>query len=725
LFWAAFTALALVSYHPSDPSFNHAVSGASGVRNAAGLVGSHTAGLLVDFFGLGAWFWPLGFLVGGLGLMVGRLRFSWWRWAGYLLLVPACLGLFAHPGLQKGLSIGFVSGGGFFGELLYVWTRYFLRPAGAFLLWLFSMITALQLMFCVTWGEIARFITTKTRTIAQNIFQDISANLREIKERQAERQAAKPKKEAKPKKPKKPKKEKRPEPEYEDDFTEDFDLAPEPQAASKKQAAKPAPKKPGKKGAVVLPDTEFLHASPQQKASPVSKQLLEERAESLIECLSDFGIHGEIQDVSPGPVVTMFEIKPAPGVKISRIAGLSDDLALALRAASVRVEAPLYGRDTVGVEIPNEERQTVWLKDIIESKAFSGSKSMLTLALGQDIHGRSFADDLAKMPHLLVAGATGAGKSVCLNTILLSFLYKAGPDEVKLLLVDPKRIELAVYADLPHLVHPVVTDMSLAKNAMDWAVAEMERRYDSMARLGVRNITGYNEKLAVGGLPEDLLDLEPMPYLVIIIDELADLMMTGAKEVEQSIVRLAQLARAAGIHMILATQRPSVDVVTGLIKANFPSRISFQVTSKHDSRTILDGVGAEHLLGKGDMLYKPSGKKMMRLHGAFVDEEEIARVVDFWKSQAAPAFELDFGEWGAPDETGGPGGDDADVLNDASYKPAVDFVMEQGKASISLIQRRFRIGYNRAARFVEQMERDGIVGPADGSKPRVVLKRGE
>jgi S-DNA-T family DNA segregation ATPase FtsK/SpoIIIE len=331
------------------------------------------------------------------------------------------------------------------------------------------------------------------------------------------------------------------------------------------------------------------------------------------------------------------------------------------------------------------------------------------------------------MPHLLVAGATGAGKSVCLNSILLSFLYKARPEEVKLLLVDPKRVEMAVYADLPHLIHPVVTEMPLAKNALEWAVLEMERRYTAMARAGVRNITDYNAKISSWGQqpPEGMEDLEFIPYLVLVVDELADLMLVAAKEVEISIVRLAQLARAAGIHLILATQRPSVDVVTGLIKANFPCRISFQVTSKHDSRTILDTVGAEHLLGKGDMLFKPGGGKSKRLHGAYVSDQNVAAVVDYWKSQQRPEYQIDFSDWSADPDGGlfsGGGNETGDISSDPLYNDAVEFVRQQGKASISLIQRKFRIGFNKAARFVEQMEQDGIITPADGSKPRLVIR---
>jgi S-DNA-T family DNA segregation ATPase FtsK/SpoIIIE len=490
------------------------------------------------------------------------------------------------------------------------------------------------------------------------------------------------------------------------------------------QGTTPARPSRPRKARSKLPGLDLLHSVAGGDAKP-ARQVLEAKGQSVITCLADFGVQGELTRITPGPVVTMFEVRPAPGVKVSRIANLSDDLALALKAIAVRIQAPIPGTDTVGIEIPNEARENVCFKELLASETFRSAPSMLTMAIGKDIAGNATVADLARMPHLLVAGATGAGKSVCLNSILLSFLYKARPEDVQLLLVDPKRIELAVYADLPHLVHPVVTEMALAKNALDWAVQEMDRRYQAMARLAVRNIAGYNQKLADLGadLPPELSDLERMPYLVIVIDELADLMLTAAKEVETSIVRLAQLARAAGIHMILATQRPSVDVVTGLIKANFPCRISFQVTSKHDSRTILDTVGAEHLLGKGDMLFKPSGSKLQRLHGAFVGDDDVAAVVEFWKRQQAPNYTVDFADWGNDVTGDGPNGNGGgDLSDDPMYAEAVEFVIGQGKASISQIQRRFRIGFNRAARYVEQMEHDGIIGPSDGSKPRMVIR---
>ncbi len=510
---------------------------------------------------------------------------------------------------------------------------------------------------------------------------------------------------------------------------------PEPQVTAPKQAkvqiseeAEEAPAAPPKvieKMNYAFPPMTILQEPSQ--GSPKARHEMEQKGQALVGCLANFGIQGELVRITPGPVVTMYEIRPAAGTRVNKISNLNDDIALALKAISIRIQAPIPGSDTVGIEIPNDIRDMVNFREILQSSAFSTAGGPLNMVLGKNIAGKPFVSELSKMPHLLVAGATGAGKSVGLNTILLSLLYTNQPDDMQLLLIDPKRIEMAVYADLPHLVHPVVTEMQHAKTALEWAVHEMDKRYEGMARMGVRNIISYNQKVRelLKKSPEErkpeLADLEPLPYLVIIIDELADLMLTAAREVETSIVRLAQLARAAGIHMILATQRPSVDVVTGIIKANFPCRISFQVTSKHDSRTILDMVGAEHLLGKGDMLYKPSGGKLMRLHGPFVHDEEVQAVVEHWKKQAPPAYKVDFSAWGEEQNTV-KSEINTDVSGDALYGQVRAFVEEQGKVSISLVQRRFKIGFNKAAVLVEQLEQDGIIGPADGSKPRTLLR---
>lgn len=497
-----------------------------------------------------------------------------------------------------------------------------------------------------------------------------------------------------------------------------------PAVPSASRPAVPAPQGKRSCAPIPLPSLDLL-SLPSKDAPRVRREDLEARGKALMECLKDFDIQSELVRITPGPVVTMYEVRPAPGIRVNRIANLSDDLALALKAIAVRIQAPIPGSDTVGIEIPNDDREIVNFRELASSEDFRKVCGPLTMILGKDIAGRPFMADLTRMPHLLVAGATGAGKSVCLNGILLSLLYRTQPEEMRLLLVDPKRIEMAMYADEPHLIHPVVTEMSEAQNALDWAVHEMDQRYEAMARMGVRNVASYNQRLASynGQLPPDLADLEHLPYLVIVIDELADLMMTAAREVETSIVRLAQLARAAGIHMILATQRPSVDVVTGLIKANFPCRISFQVTSRHDSRTILDQAGAEHLLGRGDMLFKPSGGRLQRLHGPFLSDEEVQNVVGYWKHHLVPSYKVSFADWNADGAAGGSGGSGAEnVASDPLYTEVQAFVTEQGRVSISLIQRRFKIGFNRAANMVEQLEADGIIGPADGSKPRAVVK---
>ena len=518
-------------------------------------------------------------------------------------------------------------------------------------------------------------------------------------------------------------------------------LAVQRQLEAEAAPAAPAPVLP-KRRELQLPPLELLSPLPEEDlASRPDELTLARQGNALITCLKNFNVNATLARITPGPVVTLFEVRPAPGVKATRITNLANDLAMSLKAVSVRMQAPVPGTDTVGVEVPNEKRCTVHFREIVENENFRQAKSLLTVALGKDTGGRPVSADLAKMPHLLVAGATGAGKSVCLNAIILSLLYRARPDEVQMILVDPKRVELSMYADLPHLVHPVVTDMDLTKNALLWAIEEMNRRLSLFSKVKVRNITGYNDRQArlraeveAGGpMPVDAEtgepeDLSNMPFLVIIVDELADLMMVKRKEVEGSIVRLAQLARAAGIHLIIATQRPSVDVVTGIIKANFPCRIAFKVTSGQDSRTIIDGAGAEKLLGMGDMRVKPNGGVIQRLHGAFVRGDEVSAVVEFWKKQQPPNYKVDFAEFGNDDaedaeDFGQPASRSNEIVDDPIYAEAVQFVLDNGKVSISLLQRRFRIGFNRAARFVEQMEKDGLLSQADGTRPRSVVHR--
>jgi S-DNA-T family DNA segregation ATPase FtsK/SpoIIIE len=480
-------------------------------------------------------------------------------------------------------------------------------------------------------------------------------------------------------------------------------------------------------GQFLLPSLDLLDDPPPGRNKEVQRESLEMNARRLEKKLADFGVQGEVVEILPGPVITMYEFKPAPGVKISKVASLSDDLALTLRASSIRIVAPIPGKAAIGIEIPNNQREMVFLKQILSSSAYHESNLKLPIALGKDITGAPVITDLSRMPHLLVAGATGTGKSVSINTMINSLLFKVPPEMVRFLMIDPKRIELSIYQDIPHLLHPVVIKPKEATKALRWAVQEMERRYMLLSDLGVRNIEAYNRKLQKGAKASSSPDTQepgkkPLPYIILIIDELADLMMASSREVEEAITRLAQMARAAGIHLIIATQRPSVDVLTGIIKANFPTRISFQVSSKVDSRTILDGIGAEHLLGDGDMLFMPPGVgRVIRIHGAFVSEDEIKRVTDFLREQQKPEYDesiLSAAQEEAEDE--------GELERDEKYDQAVDIVLQSGQASISMIQRKLRVGYNRAARMIEVMERDGIVGPSDGVRPRDVYgKNGE
>jgi S-DNA-T family DNA segregation ATPase FtsK/SpoIIIE len=505
----------------------------------------------------------------------------------------------------------------------------------------------------------------------------------------------------------------------------------EPEIAERGDSSqKPKTTKPKIAGLYKLPSSMLLQRPDQQEA--VDEDELRVLSQTLTEKCAEFDVHGQVTQINPGPVVTTFEFKPEAGIKYSRITSLCDDLCLALRAESILIER-MAGKSTVGIQVPNHKRETIWLREEIESQEFLANKSKLTLALGKDINGRIVVADLATMPHLLIAGSTGAGKSVAINAMIMSMLYKATPEEVRLILVDPKRLELGVYEGIPHLYTPIITEPKLAANALRNAVREMERRLKLLAARGVRNIDQFNRLFQDGPTPslfdEDNPDDKPIPYIVIIIDELADLMMLDSGNVEESITRLAQMARAVGIHLVLATQRPSVDVITGLIKANFPARISFRVATKVDSRTILDANGAEALLGRGDMLYLPSGSaRVHRLHAPFVTEKEIAAVVEHWRTQGTAEYQQHFleapKEEGSSSEGGGDAGEgEGSGEHDELFEDAVRLVVEFGKASTSLLQRRLRIGYGRAAHLIDLMEQDGIVGAADGPKPREVLKK--
>jgi S-DNA-T family DNA segregation ATPase FtsK/SpoIIIE len=482
-------------------------------------------------------------------------------------------------------------------------------------------------------------------------------------------------------------------------------------------------------GTLELPATDLLNEPPGRSA--YDEQELKDTAVRIKAKFEEFNVLGSVVQINPGPVVTTFEFKPEAGIKYSRITNLTEDLCLGLQAESILIER-IPGKPTVGIEVPNTRRELIALRQMLESEEFASSHSHLTIPLGKDINGRIRVAALESMPHLLIAGSTGSGKSVMINSMIMSILYKATPDEVRLIMVDPKRVELGMYEGIPHLLTPVIIDPKKATNALRNAVLEMERRLRLLAEYGVRNIDQFNKKVEkLREQPRNLFseddtreDVKPLPYILILIDELADLMMLEGRNVEESVTRLAQMARAVGMHLVLATQRPSVDVITGLIKANFPARISFRVATRVDSRTILDVMGAEHLLGKGDMLFLPPGSsRLIRVHGAFVTETEINRVVEHWKQQARPEYDQSYLIAPPSDEETSAEAEPASDEQDPMYEEAVRLVLQMGKASTSTLQRHLRLGYGRAARILDMMQRDGIIGPPDGSKPRDVLKR--
>jgi S-DNA-T family DNA segregation ATPase FtsK/SpoIIIE len=507
------------------------------------------------------------------------------------------------------------------------------------------------------------------------------------------------------------------------------EIEPEPMDAPPVRAPEPPPVRDSRPALFRLPATALLNEPPGR--NPYDEQELKDTAGRIKAKFEEFNVLGNVVQINPGPVVTTFEFKPEAGIKYSRITNLTEDLCLGLQAESILIER-IPGKPTVGIEVPNTRRELIALRQMLESDEFEQSASHLTIPLGKDINGRIRVASLESMPHLLIAGSTGSGKSVMINSMIMSILYKATPGDVRLIMVDPKRVELGMYEGIPHLLTPVIIDPKKATNALRNAVLEMERRLRLLAEFGVRNIDQYNRKVRKRQEePRSLFDEEqtadepkPLPYILILIDELADLMMLEGRNVEESVTRLAQMARAVGMHLVLATQRPSVDVITGLIKANFPARISFRVATRVDSRTILDVMGAEHLLGKGDMLFLPPGSsRLTRVHGAFVTETEIARVVDFWKDQAAPEYDQSFLVAPPNEEEGAGEGEPESDVQDPMYEDAVRLVLQMGKASTSTLQRHLRLGYGRAARILDMMQRDGIIGPPDGSKPRDVLKR--
>ncbi len=705
-----FLVLALASYRTSDPSFNTA-AGPVQPHNLGGIVGSHVADLLLQTLGIAAWLVPLDLGVCAVRYILLRpFAHPGWVGVGYTALTLTTAGL-----LSLGLgTVRFdqldLSAGGALGQLLASGlVRYLNGPGTALVLgvgWLSSLMFTVNLSLYGFWEGLRLRMVGLSQRVRDDLIRRREQRARRRERRQAARAPTPRPKAGRGSAPKAKPDEKGPK----------LEIPTRPKAPV--QEAFPFAREID---GYRLPSLDLLDPGAPPGTGP-DEESLRMASKVLEKKLQDFGVDGTVEKVRPGPVITLYEFKPAPGVKINRIVNLSDDLALALQALSVRIIAPIPGKAAVGIEIPNHQRETVYLRDILASPPYQESKSKLTLALGTDTAGNPYVADLARMPHLLIAGATGSGKSVAVHAMLASLLFRATPKEVRLLIVDPKMLELSVYNDIPHLLLPVVTEPKKAALALRWAVQEMERRYRLMADEQVRNITTYNKKIERrikelrGRPPAEDENTEVLPYIVVVIDELADLMMVASKDVEEAIARLAQMARAAGIHLIVATQRPSVDVLTGMIKANFPARIAFQVASRVDSRTILDTQGAETLLGGGDMLFLPPGTaRLERVHGSFVSEDEIARLTAFLREQGEPAYQEEILE--EPDPTLVPDDPEFDEL----YDKAVALVAETRQASISMIQRRLQIGYNRAARMIERMEQEGVVGPSRGSKPREVL----
>jgi len=748
--------LALASYSPLDPSLNSAsvLTGSRAARNWIGVAGALISDLVLQGFGIGAFLLPVFSATLGIRWFhsrkvaspVAKVLGGVWL----IIFVPALLALL--PGHVRWMNAIPIEG--LFGRMVGDFLIHYFNLAGAYIVCASVLAVALYLSTAFSFAALqvwapTRFAFAIALWDRWRDWRDARAKKRMQKELEKRRAAPKPvittqMVPARPVTPPLQSQVRTPQPvrtgidrtfeEESGEESQSAELRPDPQAISPEvteradSAQKPKTTLPRIAGGFKLPPSSLLHRPDEQQA--IDADELKLLAQVLTAKYAEFEVHGQITQINPGPVVTTFEFKPEAGIKYSRITNLTDDLCLALKAESILIER-MAGKSTVGIQVPNREREIIWLRENIESTEFIGSKSKLTLALGKDINGRIVTADLNGMPHLLIAGSTGAGKSVAINAMIMSILYKATPDQVRLILVDPKRLELGNYEGVPHLYTPIITEPKLAANALRNAVREMERRLKLLAEKGVRNIDQYNKLFDENGTPSlfgDSAEERPLPYIVIIIDELADLMMLDSSNVEESITRLAQMARAVGIHLVLATQRPSVDVITGLIKANFPARMSFRVATKVDSRTILDANGAEALLGRGDMLYLPSGSaRVHRLHAPYVTEKEIAAVVEFWRSQGtaeyeekflqAPRDEREDGSLGAGSE------EDEEAANDPLYEDAVKLVVEFGKASTSLLQRRLRIGYGRAAHLIDLMERDGIVGAADGPKPREVLKR--
>jgi S-DNA-T family DNA segregation ATPase FtsK/SpoIIIE len=724
-----FLILALVSYSPSDLSDNTAFRGQGSPRSAnlMGLLGAKTADWAVQALGCVAYTIPmvtlwLGFVLFGSRRSLGRIAA-----AGLLaLLLQVDLALLTALVFERGDPIHpLLSSGGAVGTLLRGWVVLWLNRWGgmllSFTLLVLTAVAVTKVSVAAVASRAATGVAVSTRGAA-GLVRSMAGRVRRPaladdddlpagREEGAEEAPPPPKRKRSPEPSRSPSREREEE--------KEVPIVGLHRRMGKGETRQETLALAPRVGGFTLPPLTLLDPPPPPTAGD-SRAEIQNKSQLLVKKLRDFQVEGEVVKVHPGPVVTLFEFKPAPGVKLTRIVNLADDLSLALSAKSIRIIAPIPGKAVVGVEVSNNRREVVSLREVLESEPFRTSALRLPMALGKDVFGNPFVTDLAEMPHLLVAGATGSGKSVLVNSLICSILFQFPPDRVKFLMIDPKMVELSTYDRIPHQIHPVVTHPKQAAAALRNITTIMEDRYQLMAQLGVRNLESYNRLVAEGKQGPDGAPLTPVPYLLVVIDELADLMIMAGNQVEDSIMRLAQTARAVGIHLILATQRPSVNVITGVIKANLPARIAFQVSSKTDSRTILDANGAEQLLGKGDMLFLLPGTSVpTRVHGCYVSDGEVHRVVSYWQQQGKPDYDLAL----ARDEEDGEG-TEGEEIDDERYRDAVEMVMRTKQVSVSMIQRKMRLGYNRAARIVERMEREGIVSPADGVRPRRVLKPG-
>ncbi|MBI1274490.1 cell division protein FtsK [bacterium] len=751
-------ALSLASFNPADPSFSLSRGGDGEIANWLGTTGAYMSDLMLQLMGLASVVPAI--VLARLGWK--RLRdnpagHGWLRLAGLCIAMPALAAassLLPAP-MRWPVSTGMGGYIGFFMETrLEPWMGPWLLGLVSFIVGTagFLLAAAIQFSLVGSMGARAAIFSASAGLWA------LERSLGHVFDRFSElftwrwqgfnRQAVARPKTRPSRGPRAVKM-----PVLQDEDEDEEDSAPSTRHTAHVEAApngrtrqKTLPLAGGAEGRFMLPGMEMLTPAPKQGKQAVNHQALSQNARLLESVLEDFGVHGTIQNVRPGPVVTLYELEPAPGTKSSRVIGLSDDISRSMSAVSARISV-IPGMNAMGIELPNTKRETVYLRELIESPEYQNNQHSLPLALGKDIAGETVVTDLAKMPHLLVAGTTGSGKSVAINTMILSLLYRLTPAQCRFIMIDPKMLELSIYEGIPHLLAPVVTEPGKAVVALKWTVREMEQRYRLMSNLSVRNVAGYNQKIreaAANGqiltrrvqtgfdpntgqpiMEEVPLDMNPLPYIVVIVDEMADLMLVAGKDIESSIQRLAQMARAAGIHIIMATQRPSVDVITGVIKANFPTRISFQVTSKIDSRTILGEQGAEQLLGMGDMLYMSGGSRINRVHGAFVADKEVEAIVEHLKRQGEPEYVADVTEF----DDGSEGGDMGDAEGDSGdendlYRRAVEVVVRDKKPSTSYVQRRLKIGYNRAASLIEKMEEDGIISAPNHTGKREILRQG-